>query len=104
MPGLPMGDSISQMLGSLAKGLGDAGKQAGKGPRMTVRQAPAPAAALPGLVPGMPAVGSPESWQQASSIVGGLANGLKGSMPGIAEMMQGLADGLAKGGQAAKGA
>ncbi|KAF2664896.1 hypothetical protein BT63DRAFT_464151 [Microthyrium microscopicum] len=84
--GAPGGAGIGSILQGLADGIGQAGKSA-----IVARQ-----------VPATPAPGSPESFKQASSIIGGLAKGVSGSsiIPGGAEigkLLQGIADGLAQG-------
>jgi hypothetical protein len=65
---------------------------------------------LPGQLPGVtvgPAPGSPESYAQASSIIGRLAKGIQGSsaiqeVTGIGSILKDIADGLAQGAKGAK--
>lgn len=101
MTGVPFGTDAAKALDGLAKGLGSAGQvAAGSKPpgRLTVRQ----------TVPvTTPAPGSPESFAQAASILGGLASGLKGSSnipfaSDAASALDGIAKGLGSAGQAAK--
>jgi hypothetical protein len=100
MSGVPFSADAAKVFDGLAKGLDGAGQvAAGKKPpgRLAVRQ----------TVPVVPALGSPESFAQAASILGGIASGLKGqsSIPFAADAasaLDGLAKGLGNAGQAAK--
>jgi hypothetical protein len=97
MSGIPYGADAAKALDGLAKGLGSAGQAAaGKTPAgaIAVRQT-------------VPAPGSPESFAQAASIIGGIASGLKGSSSipfaaDAASALDGIAKGLGGAGQAAK--
>jgi hypothetical protein len=92
----PFSADISSTLEGLAKRIGSAGQAASsqKPPTLAVRQTPAP--------------GNPESFAQAASIIGGLAQGLKGQTwipfgADAASVFEGLAKGLRGAGQAASG-
>jgi hypothetical protein len=90
---VPFGTDSANALQGLADGLTKAGKGGA-----AKRQAPA----------SPPPPGSPQSYAQASAILGGLAKGLQGSSSipfgqFAGTELAGLAEGLGKAGQAAKG-
>jgi hypothetical protein len=98
MGSIPFAGDAANVLGGIASGLGQAGQASGPTAHPK-RQT------YPGVLPGQPAPCTPESFAQASSIIGQLAKGLQGltNVPfgaSSASALQGLAEGLGKAGKA----